>query len=315
MSRRCRRRGTRWVASTVTVTDRPLLLDARRRSVSRVRAAADAHAGEAASSRREPSGASWARTLLDSTTRFRLSAFMETYLRASLAAGFQYLSPVLTSGSTVLDVGCATGDVTNALSSVGITCVGLDIDPAVLRQASLRSAAGATFVLGDMQRLPFPSCSFDAVISISALQYADWRRTVLECDRVLRPGGRALFIENLRGNPFAVGYRLHRRLLHPYPPFLKPVSHLQWSDRSHFSDVFYSVTLEARNLFTPLSYLAYSDPHLAPAHPPKTKTIGAGCFSALSWIDSRSLGRFAALEKLCWTITVMCTKAPAVASH
>jgi len=35
--------------------------------------------------------------------------------------------------------------------------------------------------------LPFPNHSFDVVFSCSVLQYVDQRRTLAECNRVLRP--------------------------------------------------------------------------------------------------------------------------------
>jgi ubiquinone/menaquinone biosynthesis C-methylase UbiE len=61
----------------------------------------------------------------------------------------------------VLDVACGTGFLTRYLRG---DVVGLDQSERMLAEARRRHA-GATYVLGDALRLPFPDSSFDRVVS------------------------------------------------------------------------------------------------------------------------------------------------------
>lgn len=236
--------------------------------------------------------------------QFRTNAAMRVLFRAALTTGLNHLAPVLVDGARVLEIGCATGDLTAALSNGGLECTGLDINPRVLHDARARPSGGRRFVVGDMQSLPFPSSSFHAVISVSTLQYADWRRTIRECERVLTPGGRALFVENLWGSPFAVAYRIVRRTLYGYPPYLRPVGHLHWDDIQQFSAVFGSADFGVHNLLTPTLYPMYS----LRRSPPEVAGSEPRSAVAARRIDGYLLERWPALTRLCWTISIMCTK-------
>jgi SAM-dependent methyltransferase len=55
--------------------------------------------------------------------------------------------------------------------------------------------------------LPFPDRTFDAVLGKQILHHLDLRVAVPEIARVLRPGGRAVFLEPLIHNPLLEGYR------------------------------------------------------------------------------------------------------------
>ena len=56
----------------------------------------------------------------------------------------------------------------------------------------------ATYVIADAERLPFLDASFDLVtVRIAPHHYADAPRAAREMARVLAPGGRLLFIDNI----------------------------------------------------------------------------------------------------------------------
>jgi len=55
--------------------------------------------------------------------------------------------------------------------------------------------------------LPFPDRTFDAVLGKQILHHLDMKIAVPEIARVLRPGGRAVFLEPLIHNPILEGYR------------------------------------------------------------------------------------------------------------
>jgi SAM-dependent methyltransferase len=95
------------------------------------------------------------------------------------------------AGKTLLDVGCGPYPLSIAFNDCRI--VGLD--PLILRY----EAAGfplyeftdrVTFVQGFAEEMPFPSGSFDAVISVNAIDHVDdFARAAQEISRVLKKGG------------------------------------------------------------------------------------------------------------------------------
>lgn len=90
-----------------------------------------------------------------------------------------------------LDLACGTGDIALSLADLR-DVVGLDLTTAMLRLARGRSPA-ASWVAGDMTRLPFADASFAVVTTGYGLRNVPALETaVAEIARVLRPGG--LFI-------------------------------------------------------------------------------------------------------------------------
>jgi ubiquinone/menaquinone biosynthesis C-methylase UbiE len=89
----------------------------------------------------------------------------------------------------ILDVGCGTGAILQRLGNPEKN-VGIDLAPEAIsfcRQRGLHNVCH-----GDIQALPFPDASFDAVICSSVLYHqwvTDVDRALQEMRRVLRPGG------------------------------------------------------------------------------------------------------------------------------
>jgi SAM-dependent methyltransferase len=95
----------------------------------------------------------------------------------------------------VLDVGCGTGYTTRGALSRADVCevVGLDMNPVQLKRAVrnlLREKDRLSIFRGDADNLPFIDGSFDAVVSVGAIEYfPDPQVAVKEFARVTRPGG------------------------------------------------------------------------------------------------------------------------------
>ncbi|HEY3783142.1 MAG TPA: class I SAM-dependent methyltransferase [Fimbriimonadaceae bacterium] len=121
--------------------------------------------------------------------------------------GFEYtrkvlLDPVMlgmcgpVDGLSVLDVGCGEGRFCRMLGSLGAKTVGLDLTLALVESAVSRDSEGFYF-RANGEVLPIASDSFDLVVSYLVLiDIPDFRASIREMTRVLKPGGR-LVIGNL----------------------------------------------------------------------------------------------------------------------
>jgi len=98
----------------------------------------------------------------------------------------------LSSGATVLDLGCGTGDLCDVVAGAGYSPVGVDFSAGMLAAAHTR----APLARADALTLPVPDASADGVVSGFALRnFVDLDRFFRECARVLRPGGRVAALE------------------------------------------------------------------------------------------------------------------------
>ncbi len=101
---------------------------------------------------------------------------------------------------TVIEVGAGTG-VNLKYLGPGVEWRGVDPNPHVeryVRRSAARAGVGASFQIGVAEHLPVPDQSADAVISTLVLCSVDDPRAALgEIERVLKPGGRFVFIEHI----------------------------------------------------------------------------------------------------------------------
>jgi Methylase involved in ubiquinone/menaquinone biosynthesis len=104
------------------------------------------------------------------------------------------------AGRDVIELGCGTAYVSAWLARRGARPVGIDNSPSQLDTArQLQAEFGLDFPLhlGNAETLPFADESFDFAISeYGAALWADPYRWIPEASRVLRPGGRLVFLTN-----------------------------------------------------------------------------------------------------------------------
>jgi SAM-dependent methyltransferase len=99
----------------------------------------------------------------------------------------------VTTGQTVLDVGCGNGLYLRRLRERGIAAVGADRSVGMLEAAAPHPAR----INADVQRLPFRNEAFDTVLAPHMLYHVPDRATAArEIRRVLRPGGVAVLVTN-----------------------------------------------------------------------------------------------------------------------
>ncbi len=87
----------------------------------------------------------------------------------------------------LLDVGGGPGNHSAVWAGLGRRAVLLDVAPAMIEAA--RRRPNVRVVLGDAQCLPFASNQFGLAYFHMSIHYGDWRRTLTEAARVVRPGG------------------------------------------------------------------------------------------------------------------------------
>jgi ubiquinone/menaquinone biosynthesis C-methylase UbiE len=101
-------------------------------------------------------------------------------------------------GKTVLDVGCGNGWVLSHFARHGAVTVGVDITEAGVELCRTRfknQKLKGDFVVGNAEALPFPDNSFDVVSCMGVVHHtSNPQKAVSELFRVLKPGGRLLFM-------------------------------------------------------------------------------------------------------------------------
>jgi SAM-dependent methyltransferase len=101
------------------------------------------------------------------------------------AANYLFAAGFLGDAPEVLDLGCGMGQAVQHLGER--RSIGVDLDAGALK------GQGRPTVRADLGRLPFSSCSVDALVFIHAVEHlADPDASVAECARALRPGGCAV---------------------------------------------------------------------------------------------------------------------------
>ena len=116
--------------------------------------------------------------------------------------GDQYLLPafvsLLSPELKIADLGCGPGDTLTALQGSGATLIGVDREPAMLRNARRRLGDDPRVTLheGELEALPIDDGALDVALLILVLHLLPKPRLVLqEVVRVLRPGGHLVLLD------------------------------------------------------------------------------------------------------------------------
>jgi ubiquinone/menaquinone biosynthesis C-methylase UbiE len=118
----------------------------------------------------------------------------------------------------VLDIGCGTGHLAAELMRRGYAAFGVDLSSAMVDYAREHYDADR-FRVGDIERIPFPDDTFDAVMCLGVMEYLEKDEPALrEMWRVLKPGGHAVITTPSSICPFFyvdMAFRRMRYLLRP----------------------------------------------------------------------------------------------------
>lgn len=102
----------------------------------------------------------------------------------------------LPTAGRMIDVGCGEGQVARVAAELGLDVLG--VDPALSQVLVARERAGGpTYVQGSATDLAVEDASADVVVACLVFEHiADVDTALAEVSRVLRPGGRFLFLLN-----------------------------------------------------------------------------------------------------------------------
>ena len=214
---------------------------------------------------------------------------------------FEYVLPKMGTleGKKVLELGTGTGGTATLLAKQGASVVGIDLLPFRLAEAKERAtqhnvADAVNFSLMDATQLAFPDNTFDVVISKSVLVFTAHTQTARECYRVLKPGGKAIFIENMRNHP---AVWLYRKMW------------LKYSRKLHYFSVRDIETVGAE--FNTLEHREFHLFAVGALFWQKGIPIPAfyrWTLRHLNTMDAYLLRRFPKLKNLCWITAMICHK-------
>lgn len=127
---------------------------------------------------------------------------MPEFQKRSLASGTEFLEEFAPyqeiEGRRVLDIGCGLGGKTVAMANSGAAeVVGIDTDPEKIHWGRILAARegldNAFFTVQSASCLAFPDQRFDLVLLTDVVEHlSDPAKALLECARMLKPGGIAL---------------------------------------------------------------------------------------------------------------------------
>ncbi|MGH8612132.1 MAG: methyltransferase domain-containing protein [Gammaproteobacteria bacterium] len=114
------------------------------------------------------------------------------------------------TGKALLDCGCGPGHTSVMLAKRGATVTAFDTAAGQLdtaRRLAKSNGVNVTFLRQPFEKLDFPDESFDVVFGTFVLHHVDLPKASRQLVRVLRPGGKAVFIENSALNPMLMAAR------------------------------------------------------------------------------------------------------------
>jgi len=158
-------------------------------------------------------------------------------------------------GKHICDIGCGTGLLAWELANRGARVSAIDISTEAVEMTRERNKEFSERVdvqQMDVSNLLYSDESFDLVAGIWILHHLDIMKAAKEIGRVLKPGGKAVFIEPLAHNPIS---NVWRRLT---PSMRTPTERpLPYSEILEMGKHFSSVNYQEYALLTLLSSLVY----------------------------------------------------------
>ncbi len=141
----------------------------------------------------------------------RTSAFAYSITTSSATAYHDAVDRATGPTTRVLELGCGDHSQVWEHTTRDADVLAIDISQVAVDAARERAAeeslTGVEFRLMNAEELELEDSSFDVVIGSGILHHLDTPKAMAEVARVLRPGGRGVFLEPLGHNPILRAYR------------------------------------------------------------------------------------------------------------
>jgi len=128
--------------------------------------------------------------------------------RQYLWPGSEEFLKYINNGAKILDVGCGNGRLVRLFDNVDVDYIGIDNSVELINLAK-KDFPGRKFLVADILKLPFADNSFDVVFCISVLHHLPGKdlrkKSVLEMNRVLKPGGHLILLNWYYRSPKMIG--------------------------------------------------------------------------------------------------------------
>ncbi len=153
-------------------------------------------------------------------------------LRAENRTRNPWIHKNIPANSSILDIGCGGGFLTNYLAQNGHSVHGIDLSAQSLEVAKKTDSTNSvTYLQANATSLPFADNSFDVVSAMDILEHIENPESLIsEASRVLKPNG-LFFFHTFNRNFFSyllaikgIGWFVKNSPpdLHVYPLFIKP---------------------------------------------------------------------------------------------
>jgi len=152
-------------------------------------------------------------------------------------------------GLKVLDIGCGAAESAVYFATEGAESYGCDVSGGlvhVARALAKQQGVEVHLTVAEAGKLPYPGETFDVVYGNGVLHHVDIPATASEVRRVLKKGGKGLFIEPLPYNPVINVYRVmakNMRTEDERPITLKQLRQFQSYFSSSWTKEFWLTTL------------------------------------------------------------------------
>jgi ubiquinone/menaquinone biosynthesis C-methylase UbiE len=219
-------------------------------------------------------------------------------------------------GKHLLDLGCGPGESSLFFTQSGARVTAIDISSGMIKVANELATRFSidkdrlSFSVMSAEKLEFEDASFDLVFGSNVAHHCNVELFSREASRVLKRGGRAVFIDPLGYNPII---NVYRRMAHgvrtttEHPLVYKDIETIA----SHFS----TITYKEFQLLTQAIFLwFYFGEHIHPNAERYWRKFVlesqryAKAFRKLSAIDNLLLNKLPWIRRLCWVIVTVCDK-------
>lgn len=216
-------------------------------------------------------------------------------------------------GKKILDLGCGAGETSVYFALQGASVTAVDISEEMLelvKQLADRHGASLTTQHAVAEQLPFKDETFDLVFGNGVLHHVEFEPTIKELHRVLKAGGKAVFVEPLCYNPVIEIYRHLAKTVRT--PTEKPFS---FGQLKHMNETFHKVHHREFWLFSLLVFIYFF--LIERSNPSKErywkKVIEDSerlewLFLPLKQLDDKVLTACPCLGYLCWNTVICATK-------